>query len=223
VGVAYDLFGNGKTALKANVARYLAPDGTSTAAANNPQRAIGITDTRNWTDLNGDFTIYNPDGSVQTSELGPTGNANFGKVIPSTTTTDPKTLNGWNARGATTEWQALVQHQLTPRIAVTGGYFFRWIGNQLVTDNTLISAADFDGPFCIAAPSSSQLPGGGGNQVCGLYDIKAAARPLVQQPHAGAQLRRGLRSLHGLRFRSQRANQFVHVSQYRHQRPQAHH
>ena len=180
VGVAYDLFGNGRTALKANIARYLAPDGTSTAAANNPQRSIGITDTRTWRDLNGDYTIYNANGSVQFDELGPTGNANFGKVIPSTTTTDPRTLSGWNARGATTEWQALVQHQLTNRVAVSGGYFFRWIGNQLATDNTLITAADFDGPFCITAPASTQLPNGGGYQVCGLYDIKAAARPLVQ-------------------------------------------
>jgi hypothetical protein len=180
VGIAYDLAGNGKTALKANISRYLAPDGTATAAANNPQRAIGITDTRTWRDLNGDFTIYNADGSLQTAELGPTGNANFGKVIPTTTTTDPRTLNGWNARGTTLEWQALIQHQVTSRVAVSGGYFFRWIGNQLVTDNTLITAADFDGPFCVAAPSSPQLPGGGGYQVCGLYDIKAASRALVQ-------------------------------------------
>jgi Uma2 family endonuclease len=39
------------------------------------------TNTRTWRDLNGDYTIYNGDGSVQYDELGPTSNVNFGKVI----------------------------------------------------------------------------------------------------------------------------------------------
>ena len=65
VGVAFDLFGTGKTALKASFARYVAPLATETQVANNPQNTIGATDTRNWSDLNRDYTIYNPDGSVQ--------------------------------------------------------------------------------------------------------------------------------------------------------------
>ena len=98
-GIAYDLFGNGKTAIKMSVARYVAPESNGTAQANNPQTTIGRTDTRTWSDLNGDYTIYNPDGSVQWAELGPTSNVNFGKSIPTTATRDPQTLNGWNARG----------------------------------------------------------------------------------------------------------------------------
>ena len=31
-----------------------------------------------------------------------------------------------------------MQHQLTPTVAVNGGYYFRYIGNQRATDNTLI-------------------------------------------------------------------------------------
>lgn len=180
VGIAVDLFGNGKTALKWNIARYVAADGVSTATANNPQTTVGRTDTRTWSDLNGDFSIYNADGSLQTGELGPTTNVNFGKVVPSTNTQDPATLNGRNARGSTVEWQAVVQHALSPQVALTAGYYFRYNGNQLATDNTLISAADFDGPFCITAPSSPDLPGGGGYPVCGLYDVKPASRSLVQ-------------------------------------------
>jgi hypothetical protein len=180
LGVAYDLFGDGKTAIKANISRYVNADGVSTAQANNPQETIGLTDTRNWTDNNRDFTIFNPDGSVQLDELGPTGNQNFGRVIPSTTTTDPATLTGWNARGSTVEWQVVAQHQLTPRFAVNGGYYLRYLGNQRATDNTLVTNADYDGPFCINAPVHPDLPDGGGYQVCGLYDIKAAARPRVQ-------------------------------------------
>ena len=82
-----------------SIARYVAPESNGTAQANNPQTTIGRTDTRTWRDLNGDYTIYNPDGSVQIDELGPTSNVNFGKVIPTTATSDPATLNGWNARG----------------------------------------------------------------------------------------------------------------------------
>ena len=180
LGVAYDLFGDGRTAIKANISRYVAAESVATAANNNPQDTIGRTDTRNWNDLNGDFTIYNADGSLQANELGPTTNNNFGKVIPSNTTRDAATLNGFNARGSTVEWQVVMQHQLTPVIAVNGGYYFRWNGNQTVTDNTLITSGDFDGPFCINAPSHPDLPNGGGYPVCGLYDVKPQSRSLQQ-------------------------------------------
>jgi hypothetical protein len=73
-----------------------------------------------------------------------------------------------------------MQHQLTPVIAVNGGYYFRWNGNQTVTDNTLITSGDFDGPFCINAPSHPDLPNGGGYPVCGLYDVKPQSRSLQQ-------------------------------------------
>ncbi|HEY7169616.1 MAG TPA: TonB-dependent receptor [Vicinamibacterales bacterium] len=175
VGAAYDLFGTGKTAIKGSFARYVQPEATAIAAANDPQLTIGRTDTRTWRDLNGDYTIYNADGSVQMNELGPSTNQNFGKVIPSTTTTDPATLNGFNARIATIEWQAVVQHDLGHGVALNGGYYFRYLGNQLATDNTLVGAADYDGPFCITAPNSPDLPGGGGYPVCGLYDLKPTA------------------------------------------------
>jgi len=180
LGIAFDVFGNGRTAVKFSGARYVEPLATETQLANNPQTTIGVTDTRTWNDRNGDFTIYNKDGSLQSDELGPTGNANFGKLVPSTNTRDPLTLNGWNARGSTVEWQAVVQHQLSTRTAVSGGYYFRYIGNQTAVDNTLIGPSDFSGPFCITAPLNADLPGGGGYPVCGLYDITPAARPLVQ-------------------------------------------
>ena len=179
-GVSYDLFGTGKTALKFSIARYVAPESNGTAQANNPQATIGRTDTRTWNDLNGDFTIYNADGSVQLNELGPTSNVNFGKVIPSTATRDPRTLSGWDARGSTVEWQVSAQHELTPRIGVTAGYYLRYLGNQLAVDNTLVGPSDYTGPFCIDAPLTPQLPNGGGYPVCGLYDVTPAARPLVQ-------------------------------------------
>jgi hypothetical protein len=172
LGVAYDLFGNGKTAIKASVARYVNGEMVATQAANNPQTTIGRTDLRTWQDLNGDFTIFNADGSVQANELGPSTNANFGRLVPSSTTTDREVLNGWHVRPYNWEYAVAVQHQLMPRIGVGGSYGRRSFGNQPTIDNQLTDANSYDGPFCITAPQNANLPGGGGYPVCGLYDIK---------------------------------------------------
>jgi hypothetical protein len=181
IGISYDLFGDGKTAVKTSIARYVNGETVGTAAANNPETTIGRTDTRTWTDLNHDFTIFNSDGSVQTNELGPTSNVNFGKVIPSTTTTDPGVLNGWGKRGYNWEYQFAVQREIIPGVSAQLDYFRRSFGNIVFTDNLLTPAAtSYDGPFCITAPSDPNLPNGGGYPVCGLYDIKPTSRGLVQ-------------------------------------------
>ena len=63
---------------------------------------------------------------------------------------------------------------------MSGGYYFRYIGNQTAVDNTLIGRATIPGRSASRRRSSADLPGGGGYPVCGLYDITVAARPLVQ-------------------------------------------
>jgi len=50
---AYDLFGNGKTALKGSVSRGVRQDSVGTASANNPAATIQTQTARNWTDSNG--------------------------------------------------------------------------------------------------------------------------------------------------------------------------
>src|SRR5439155_15249555 len=52
-GASYDLFGNGRTALKASIGRYVAKTGTAVASANNPVLTSVNSITRTWTDLNG--------------------------------------------------------------------------------------------------------------------------------------------------------------------------
>ena len=82
------------------------------------------------------------------------------------------------------------------------GYFRTWYGGDgggsgipgaetalYVTDNLRVTPADYD-PYCITAPVDRRLPGGGGNQLCGLYDVKPA---LFGQVDNMVQVRRGVR------------------------------
>ncbi len=48
VGFALDVFGDGRTALKASFARYVAGQNIAVANAANPVTALGLTDTRGW-------------------------------------------------------------------------------------------------------------------------------------------------------------------------------
>jgi hypothetical protein len=73
-----------------------------------------------------------------------------------------------------------VQHELMPRLALNAGWFRRSFGNQTTVDNQLTDPASYDGPFCVTAPSNPNLPGGGGYQACGLYDIKPTFQGRVQ-------------------------------------------
>jgi hypothetical protein len=187
VGVSYDLFGNGKTAVKASYARYVNGVGLaalSTTDNANPEVTVGTTDTRNWVrcaigqtsgcDVDGNGSPFNSAGQIQLNELAASTSTNFGKNVASTTVTDPSVLNGWGKRGYNTEWAFSIQQELMPRVSLNGAWFRRAYGNQTVTVDNRYSLANnsFDGPFCANAPADPNLPGGGGYQVCGLYDLK---------------------------------------------------
>ena len=64
-----------------------------------------------------------------------------------------------------------VQHELFAGMSMTAGYYHNWGAHFLVTDNLLVTPADFD-PYSIVAPTDPRLPGGGGYVVTGLYDVK---------------------------------------------------
>jgi hypothetical protein len=40
-----------------------------------------------------------------------------------------------------------------------------------MSDNLAVSGADYD-PYCVTGPADSRLPGGGGEMICGLFDLK---------------------------------------------------
>jgi hypothetical protein len=176
LGVAYDLFGDGRTALKAAVGRYNGPGGfvLSIANGNNPMVTSVNSVARGWTDADGDYV---PDCDLgnfrQNGECGQISDLNFGQLNPLATQYANDVLEGWGIRDYTWDVSAEIQHQLNPGISLTGAYFRNWYGNFTVTDNREVTPADF-GSYCITAPADTRLPGGGGYQVCGLADVAPA-------------------------------------------------
>ena len=144
MGVAYDVFGSGKTSLKVNFGKYLeAATNHNTYSASNPTaRMVGSSSqltapppvTRTWTDANGNFQ---PDCNLLdpvAQDLRGSGgdfcaalsNMNFGKPL-FTNTYDPAILEGWGVRPS--DWQigVSIQQELLPRVSVEVGYYRRWL------------------------------------------------------------------------------------------------
>jgi len=170
LGVALDLFGNGRTAIKANAGRYTKSVATSIAEQSNPGAVAVTSVTRNWNDANRNLA---PDCDLRSplsnGECGQMSNVRFGQsnIV---TRFDPEYLNGWFKNEF--NWQASLslEHELRPGLAMKAAYYRTWFGNFRVTDNLAVAPADFD-EYCITAPADPRLPDGGGNRICGLYNI----------------------------------------------------
>jgi Carboxypeptidase regulatory-like domain len=164
-GAAYDVFGNGKTALKFNLGHYLdSATNDSEYTSNSPAARIVRQASRNWTDTDNDKVIdcdiLNFAANGECPLL--TGNdANFGGVSGTTTQVNQATLRGWNVRQSDWQWGITLQHEVIPRLSAEVAYNRRWFLGNKVTDNTLRGPADYE-PFTILAPQDSRLPGGGG-------------------------------------------------------------
>jgi hypothetical protein len=164
-GAAWDVFGNGKTALKFNLGHYLAAaTNDSEYTSNSPAVRIVRTASRNWVDTNGnkviDCNIMNFAQNGECAAL--TGDAlNFGTVSGNLTQVNQATLRGWGVRQHDWQWGITVQQQVIPRVSAEIAYNRRWFKGAKVTDNTLRGPEDYQ-PFTILAPQDPRLPGGGG-------------------------------------------------------------
>jgi hypothetical protein len=165
VGGAYDLFGTGKTALKASVGKYLASQLLAIAEGSNPIRSIS--ETRTWTDLDGNGSALDAQGNAQYNEIGPKINPNFGLPAGATRfdSSTPRPTN-W-------EETISVQQEIRPQVAITAGFYHRAFQNISVTRNNAIdSVADY-APYNIIGPSDSRLPNGGA-EVITMYNLNPA-------------------------------------------------
>jgi hypothetical protein len=176
VSTTYDLFGNGKTAVKASVGRYVP---WLVGTIGNPQSGQPAFASVNWNDSffgagdprSGNFTpdcdLTNPNG---TGECGPWSDRGFGQVRAGTRFADDA-ISGFNKQQYNWQTSVSVQQELRPGIALNVGYFRTWYGNFLVTDNVATTAADYD-PFCVALPANDNRLPGAGQPRCGFFDIK---------------------------------------------------
>ena len=184
LGAAYDLFGNGKSAIKVSLGRYVEPEIANFPRFILPINSIVLSANRLWNDANEDFV-------PQEEELGPLSNAAFG-TVQSNTSYAPDVTDGWGVRPYSWTGSVVFEQEIASGVGLQIGYYRTWYGNcglaqdpgaslaacSRAVDNLLVTPADYD-PFCVTAPTDSRLPGGGGNEICGLYDINPAVFGLV--------------------------------------------
>ena len=180
-GVAYDLFGNGKTALKYTLSRYVILDGTAFQNSMNPLQ-FNLSTTRSWTDSSGNFAVDCDLANPAAQDLRSVGGDICGSIAnpafatgATTTHIDDALREGWGVRQYDWETSASIQQQLFNGLSVNFGYTRRSFANFTVTDNLAVSPSDYD-EFCIIAPIDDRLGSTSGSRICGLYDISPAAR-----------------------------------------------
>ena len=164
-GAAYDLFGDGRTAVKASAGRYVGHESLSVAGLFNPIAYFNF-DFRTWNDLNGDLTMLDPDGTPQFDEVGPSFNPNWGTSNLSTTL-DPDLRRDTN-------WQysAGVEHQLGPGWAISGMWHHRTYSNFRWSDNLNTSAGEWSNAGTFTGPSDDTLPASARGRTIDVYNLQ---------------------------------------------------
>ena len=179
--VVYDLFGDGKTALKGNLSKY---DHQNTNGwARTYANAVTSSDRRNWSDcafISGTSTCdpaqaglsTNGDRIAQDNEIGPSSSTTFGLRADRNPEDGIRNTSNW-------EWTAGVQHELASRVSMTVMFYHRKINDINWTDKTLISASDYTS-FQTPMPDFSRDPTLSGvldpNEMITVYNLNPAKR-----------------------------------------------
>ncbi|MBI4519342.1 MAG: hypothetical protein HY701_00775, partial [Gemmatimonadetes bacterium] len=181
IGLAYDLFGNGRTALKVSLNKYLTGLGTTGALTSgpNPIAVLSRSANRAWVDGNGNYrpdcdllNLAAQDNRAAGGDLcGAASAQDFGSVRPNTRF-DSDLLTGWGKRYHNWEFSTGVQHELVPRVSLEVSYFRRSYGNFDVIDNQAVAASDFD-TYSVTVPNDSRLANAG-QTISGFKNVNAA-------------------------------------------------
>jgi hypothetical protein len=181
LSAAYDLFGDGKTALKTSLSKYYAQ--WTASWARRYANAVVSSDTRNWSDcayIPGTSTCdpaqaglpTNGDGIAEDNEIGPTSSTTFGIRSDRNPAPDIRRVHNW-------EYTFGLQRELRPRVSMSLIYYHRVWGDLEVLDHTLISAADYTS-FKVAMPSFSNDPTVAGaldpSEILTIYNLNSAKR-----------------------------------------------
>ena len=189
VGVAYDVFGTGKTAIKLNWGKYLAyAANDSPYTSTNPGATIvRSVANRGWNASvaaggNGDLVVncnlLNPDQNGECAAV--TGNSrNFG-TAGSATQVDPAVLSGWGVRPGDTQTTIGIQQELLPRVSGDFSYTHRSFHGFFVTDDLNRNVSTAYESYTLTAPQDARLADGGGYPVL-VYVPTAAANALGTQ------------------------------------------
>ena len=140
IGVAYDVFGDGRTALKGTAHQYVSSESTRLAMERNPLSAYTWSaqqERRAWDDLDGNRSIVGPNGRVQYEEVGPSPNPNFGTAADITDLVDLDREGHW-------EFNAQIQHEIFSGVSATFGWYRRNYYNMWHRAN---AAQTVDGSF----------------------------------------------------------------------------
>lgn len=181
-GLTYDLTGDGKTALKVSVNKYVEGMAVGslvglTAGGNGPHPVSSLVNStsRIWQDLNFDFVPQ-----CDLTNLGANGecqavsNPGFGSNNTNALRFDPDALFGWGRRGYNWEFGGGIQHQLVSRVSLDVGYYHRTYGNFRITDNLELGPTEFT-RFQVIAPTVAGLSTSGNTLTA--FDANRVATP----------------------------------------------
>ena len=155
-GAAYDLTGRGTTAIKGHVGLYVDSAGTALPERYNPM--LFSTDTRTWTDTNGDDV-------AQPGELGPSTNQSFGQR--STRNMDPGLERPYQM-----VWNVAVNHEVLSNLGVAVTYTQRTFYKLNLLRNLAIPLGEYT-QFTVPDPrGTGELP---------VYSVNRGVFGLVDQ------------------------------------------
>lgn len=183
LGLTYDLTGNGKTALKVSVNKYVEGQAVGSlvgvnagGAGPHPVSSLVNATSRVWLDTNGDFVPQcDLTNTAANGECLAVANPGFGSTNTNALRFDPDALFGWGKRGYNWELGVGVQREILPRVSVDVGYFHRSYGNFRVTDNTALGAGELTA-YTITVPTAPGLSSSG--RTLTAFDPNRVVQPL---------------------------------------------